>query len=134
MIDHERSDEVVDDVGVERLDRAGGVAVLDGLLADVVAHDPAVGVAGLVVPLELRRARRHRVTFKGPQLALEKVRVCPAGRRAAGGDRHHLVDLVPQRARDDGVVQAVMDFGYRFGSASARCGCETRRVWAILPM
>jgi hypothetical protein len=50
MINHDRPDEVVDDVGVERLDWAGGVTVLDGLLADVVAHDLAAGVPGLVVP------------------------------------------------------------------------------------
>lgn len=79
------ADELVEVLGVDGFDAAGLEAVLDGLLADVVADQPFLfGVASCYAAFGQRAVRAGRadgLAAGGPQLADQQVRMGPAVER-----------------------------------------------------
>ena len=75
------ADELVEVLGVDGFDAAGLEAVLDGLLADVVADQPFLFCVGAFGQRAVRAGRADGLAAGGPQLADQQVRMGPAVER-----------------------------------------------------
>ena len=95
------ADQLVKVSGVDGLDRALPVAVLDRLLAHVVA-DKAL-LAGLPRPVD--RAGTHRGIIASSKLPLEKVGPGPSMPGLAVLLLHEILDSVPKFLIDDGIMK-----------------------------